>query len=341
MLRLNNKSFGQWSLEDISVLLHSDEWRESDVHDYKSEWKRPDDELKKDICSFANHEGGIIFFGIKESNGIATELCGIDNLGEDEFELMLSNSLSNCIEPVKPSFSIQVIPFDNGKCILVLEIKEGYNKPYCNKNDKRFFIRGNVGKVAMTYMQIEEMFLHTNSLYERIDQFLDKRVQSIENQLNIKRANFHGKAYLAVHLIPVTALLSQRKRYDLTKLPKEHQSIFCSNPFGMDYDYESSKMNADGFCRGGYQEHDYSTIRLRQTRIQVFWNGIMEAVTTSVFGDEAEQQQLKHLQALYAGKAVGALLDDAKRLYETIVLDEPVIAVISLRNVSLDRKSVV
>jgi len=333
MLKLNGKPFGQWTQEDIEILLDDDDWRESDKHDYKREWKGPDDEFKKDVCSFANNVGGVIFFGIKESDGIAIELCGIENLGEDAFELVIDNSLSNCIEPIKPSFSIQVITLDNGKCILALEIKEGFNKPYCNKNDRRFFIRGNAGKVPMTYMQIEEMFLRTNSLYERVGQFLDKRVECLENQSNSLKANFQGKPYLAIYLIPVTSLLSQRKRYDLTRLPDKQSYIFQSDLFQREYD--SGKMNADGFIRNYYREYNSSYNDLYQTQVQIFWNGILEAVTASIFGDELENYQKKnHLRVDSAAKAINELLDDAKRLYEVIGLEEPVIAVISLRNVS-------
>jgi len=313
MFRLNNKPFDQWTEEDISILL-SDEWRESDTLDYKREWKKTDDEFKNDVCSFANHEGGTILYGIIECNGVATDLCGTENLDEDKLTQAIDCSLSNCIEPVKPRFNTRVIPLDNGKCVLVLEIKEGYRKPYCNKNDRKFFIRSNAGKVQMSYLQIEEMFLRTNASYERIEQFLDKRARSLENPSNSPRAT-----YLSVHLIPVTALLSQRKRYDLTKLPSEHSWIFQSDHFRGG----ETRMNADGFVKNFYCGAG------GEMQVQVFWNGTLEAVTRSVF-----QKEKKRLDVFSAAAAIDGLLEDATRLYKAIGLAEQVSAVISLRNVS-------
>lgn len=70
-------------------VLNNDAYRENNFIDYKVNFaplldknnkKEKQAEFRNDVCSFANADGGYIFFGIGESSGAASILAGISIL---------------------------------------------------------------------------------------------------------------------------------------------------------------------------------------------------------------------------------------------------------------------
>ena len=85
-MRINNKEFGEWIADDLQVLLSNDAYRENNFIDYKVNFaplldknnkKEKQAEFRNDVCSFANADGGYIFYGIGETSGVASILAGI------------------------------------------------------------------------------------------------------------------------------------------------------------------------------------------------------------------------------------------------------------------------
>ena len=77
-MRINNKEFGEWTADDLQVLLSNDAYRENNFIDYKVNFaplldknnkKEKQAEFRNDVCSFANADGGYIFYGIGETCG--------------------------------------------------------------------------------------------------------------------------------------------------------------------------------------------------------------------------------------------------------------------------------
>ena len=69
-MRINNKEFGEWTADDLQVLLSNDAYRENNFIDYKVNFaplldknnkKEKQAEFRNDVCSFANADGGYIF----------------------------------------------------------------------------------------------------------------------------------------------------------------------------------------------------------------------------------------------------------------------------------------
>lgn len=78
-MKINNKEFGEWTADDLQVLLSNDAYRENNFIDYKvnfaplidkSNKKEKQAEFRNDVCSFANADGGYIFYGIGETSGV-------------------------------------------------------------------------------------------------------------------------------------------------------------------------------------------------------------------------------------------------------------------------------
>ena len=111
-MKINNKNFQDWTEEDLKVLLHNDAYRENNFIDYKVDFapfkcedknkkKEKQAEFRSDVCSFANADGGYIFYGIGEDAGMAGALVGIVLSNPDRFELDRRNELQ-AIRPVMP-----------------------------------------------------------------------------------------------------------------------------------------------------------------------------------------------------------------------------------------------
>ena len=116
-MKINNKEFGEWTAGDLQVLLSNDAYRENNFIDYKvnfaplinkSNKKEKQAEFRNDVCSFANADGGYIFYGIGETSGAASILTGISIPNIDRFELDRRNELQS-IRPIVPEVAFSFI----------------------------------------------------------------------------------------------------------------------------------------------------------------------------------------------------------------------------------------
>ena len=119
-------------------------------------------ELKSDVCSFANAEGGYLIFGISDEKGYAKEIVGvlIDNDNTDQFELNIRNIL-NFILPKSPYIKFHFIKLINGKYVVILFIKHDNFAPYTQILDQKGYVmstRSGNGKRLMTYAEVKNMF---------------------------------------------------------------------------------------------------------------------------------------------------------------------------------------
>ena len=78
-------------------------WPESQTLDFKRELPGPSSrfthEFLKDVCAFANADGGDLVYGIAERNGVADAITPITNSGPDEVSRRLTQMLDAGIEP--------------------------------------------------------------------------------------------------------------------------------------------------------------------------------------------------------------------------------------------------
>lgn len=188
---INEKPYKQWTEDDLRTLLNNDDFREGQFLDYKRTFdflEMPDknqkakakNELRNDVCSFANADGGDLIVGISEKNGLASSInpITIDNI--DKFELELRNALLP-IQPATPPVDFAFIHAGNG-CVVVIHIEKGMLKPYITVEDQttfRFFIRRGNRKEPMSYSEISSDFLHSASLATEIKRFRVERLSEL------------------------------------------------------------------------------------------------------------------------------------------------------------------
>ena len=206
---INEIFYKQWTEEDLHTLLSNDDFREGQFLDYKrtfdfleaadkNQKAKTKNELRNDVCSFANADGGDLIVGISEKNGLASGInpIKIDNI--DRFELELRNALLP-IQPAVPPVDFAFIPAADKGYVVVIHIEKGMLKPYITVEDQtafRFFIRRGNGKEPMSYSEISNNFLHAASLAAEIKRFRAERISELLED--------NPGMFGVIHVIPAT-----------------------------------------------------------------------------------------------------------------------------------------
>ena len=243
-MKINNKEFGEWTADDLQILLNDDAYRENNFIDYKVNFaplvdkcnkREKQAEFRNDVCSFANADGGYIFYGIGETSGVASILAGISIPNIDRFELDRRNELQ-AIRPTVPDVAFSFISLQDDKYIVVLHIQRGLYKPYITEEPEgqfHFYIRHGNKKQAMSYTEIRNGFLNAAMLSEDIKSFRKERLEEHITEMK--------KPFALVQMIPATFRSDCVPMYDLYR---EGKLNFDDLFNGMIYD--RAVPNVDG-----------------------------------------------------------------------------------------------
>lgn len=113
---------------------------ESKNIEYKMALPEKSDKYLKSVVAFANTRGGKIIIGIDDKE---KKIVGVDE--KSVFQIMdkIANAISDSCEPqIIPDITFQTI---RGKCVVIVEIYPGANRPYYIKN---------AGKEKGTYVRV-------------------------------------------------------------------------------------------------------------------------------------------------------------------------------------------
>ena len=144
-MKINNKEFGEWTADDLQVLLNDDAYRENNFIDYKVNFaplvdkcnkREKQAEFRNDVCSFANADGGYIFYGIGETSGVASILAGISIPNIDRFELDRRNEL----QAIRPTVPDVAFSFKKTNILWYFIFNEDCTNHILQKNQKDSFI---------------------------------------------------------------------------------------------------------------------------------------------------------------------------------------------------------
>lgn len=285
-MKINNKEFREWTADDLQVLLNNDAYRENNFIDYKVNFaplidkdkkREKQAEFRNDVCSFANADGGYIFFGIGESSGAASILAGISISNIDRFELDRRNELQ-AIRPTVPEVDFSFIPIQDGKYVVVLYIQRGLYKPYITEEPEgqfHFYIRHGNKKQAMSYTEIRNGFLNAAMLSEDIKSFRKERLEEHITEMK--------KPFALVQVIPATFRSDYVPMYDMYREGK------------LDFDNLFNGMIRDRAVPNvdGVYFPDYSKLRDFE-KLQIFNNGTVELkIDFEIREQNSKSQQLK------------------------------------------------
>ncbi len=159
-----------------------------DGEGYRIEFKERITNLDKEIVAFANASGGRIFIGISDTGKIKG--ITIDNIIKSQIQ----DIANNCDPPVK-------LYFDQFERILIVEVKEGPDKPY--KCTSGFYTR--VGPNSQKLSRDEIVEFVKNEGRVRFDEMLPKNFP--ENDFSTEKFNrFLDEANISA-ILPYTQIL--------------------------------------------------------------------------------------------------------------------------------------
>lgn len=231
-----------YNFDDIVSLITNEaeesvylEFKEAGALD-KTDGKRK--EISKDVSSFANSDGGVIIYGIKEENHKANEFSFIDgNIYTKEWlEQVINSTIQRHIHDLK------IIPIrKDGKIeqtIYIVKIPKSLEAPHISK-DKRFYKRFNFESAAMDEYEIRQLYGRKLQSKLKISNFIltevnpEKKMHSkflcevsVYNEGDVSESNYKINVYFNNFnsLIHITWPQIQTN-YDYTRLANKRMKI--------------------------------------------------------------------------------------------------------------------
>lgn len=325
-MALDNKPLDEITENTLQELI-SNKVAESKTIDYKqtlpgTSYKSGTDFLI-DITAFANTAGGHLVYGMKENNGIPTEICGLDIKNQDAEILRLDNMIRDCITPCVPGIHIRAIPLQSSKSVIVVRIPKSFYPPHMvffNK-ERKFYARSSAGNYPLDVPELRSLFLLSDTTAQRIRNFRMERLGKIASEETPVPLN--TKAKVVLHIIPFGAFDLQ-KRYDLSpidKKPSQLPPIYVLN--------HTRRYNFDGLLtyekeRGEPTAYSY---------VQLFHNGIIEAVNTQLLQPVRNAQNKKLINIDTCEEKLLKVLPQYFTVQKSLGVDTPLFIMLSLFSV--------
>lgn len=189
--------------EEIALLL-------SEGEGYNLEFKESlSDTIAKDICAFANANGGKIFLGISDKG----ELKGI------EITNKLKSQIQDYARNIVPSLTLQIESIDT---ILVITVPEGKCKPYSSSG--RFYLRQGANSQQLDRDEVRDLFKDEGFL--RFDELPNKKFE-IKSDLSKPAFNIFIKKANISRLAPMDKILGSLQAYESGKMRNAGVLMFC------------------------------------------------------------------------------------------------------------------
>ena len=163
---------------------------ESKILEYKEDLPGNSTQDKKeflaDVSSFANAGGGDILYGIKEDRNTGKPQFPLDGLNIQNVDSeinRLENILQHGLEPQLPSYlyTIWPIQLSNSNYVIIIRIKKSWIGPHRIKFNEihRFYSRNSNGKYMMDIQELRAAFTLSQTISEKIKNFIEKRISLI------------------------------------------------------------------------------------------------------------------------------------------------------------------
>ncbi len=220
-------------------------------------------EFLADISSFANADGGVIFYGINAKDGIPDDITGLDIDNTDKEILRLENLLRTSIEPRIIGIFFHPFKLSNGRYLIIVYIPKSFNPPHVVnfQGHWRFYSRNSAGKYPLDVSELRSIISLSDTVYEKIRNFRIERISRIKN--HDLHFTFSSGPKFVYHLIPLNSF-SLNTSIDLKILEYSSVSKKLFSYFEMIYNYEGILI---------YNSIDKHKISWYS---QIFRNGIIE-----------------------------------------------------------------
>jgi hypothetical protein len=250
--------------------------------EYKRELPGGSDGDKKeflaDASSFANTSGGDLVFGMDESQGLPTQLIGLQS-GDLDLEIRrLDSILSSGLDP-RIRYTSRIVSSRENQKALVIRVEHSWSGPHrvVFKGHDKFYGRNSAGKYPLDVNELRAAFTLSETVTERIRAFRTDRIIALSN--NQTPVPFVTTPRIVLHCIPIESFAGPAS-YDV--IP------FYDKPLGLKPMGATSwdrRLNLDGIVTFGGSAPSYSYT-------QVYRNGTIEAVEGRI------------LSSVYAGESI-------------------------------------
>ncbi len=295
------------TLEDVSKVFQNH--REGNTIEYKRDLQiyseKETKEFLADVSSFANANGGTIFYGIDEQDG----LVGIEIQELDTFRLRVQQKIEDGILP-RPGFKIKFLETSENKYIFIIQVHKSFSGPHAVKSSDQYYYRSDAGKRRMDHFQLKNAFLQSNALKEEIEKFCNRKVSEI--LLKETPVQLSDEAVVAMFLIPIN-YWNDEIIFDPAKL-KDRSSGFQI----MDYGSGQIERNFDGFIASGHNKG----------YLQLFRNGTILSVSSSITTHEADLK--KHIPTTLLQGEIHQAFKRGLHLYKNIEIQPPFLGILFL-----------
>lgn len=270
-----NKSLEAIEESDLQNLV-SEQVREIKTIEYKQSLPGNSDGDKKeflyDVSSFANAAGGDLIYGIKATDGIASDVAGLRLENADAEILRLEGIIRTGIEPRIPGYGIHHIPLQANGAAIIIRVPRSFALPHMVKygGASKFYSRNSAGKYPLDVSELRTLFQLSATTAERIRNFRRERLSAIvadEIPVMLDRP-----ARLVLHIIPLAAF-EPSASLDLTRLKLETDRL---RPMRVAGGWQSPQFNFDGLFTHS------SDNKVAYSYLQLFRSGIIEAVNTTL-----------------------------------------------------------
>jgi hypothetical protein len=204
-MRVKGIPVGKLKPEEVKSL-KDDGVPESRILEYKSKLPGRSDgekrEFLKDVSAFANTEGGVIIYGIREKEGIPQSFVDLGELDIDSEQLRLENMVRDGLNPGLKGLAFQLLEV-RGFRFLALGIPKSLSQPHMIwfKRDGTFWRRSSAGKYQMDVTELRQAFLESESWEKTAEHFRQRRTEIVRKGEFLPNLDLRGSFFL--HLVPL------------------------------------------------------------------------------------------------------------------------------------------
>lgn len=272
-------------------------------------------EFLYDISSLANTDGGFLLYGIAETDGRATDICGVDADDPVSSTTALEQAARHGIQPPIFGLCSAVVELSGERSVVAFRVPKSWNAPHqvIYQNAFRIYRRDTNAKYQPQVEELREMFSFGSLVLDRVKEFRSTRLAAVVH--GEVPVSFEAGARMVIHILPFSAFASQQL-LDMERLKGSPGLV--SHLTGSDQN--DFRWNIDGFMA-----HELGRYA------QLFRNGCIEVVHT-YSNQLSESFGMPWLRASEIEAKIFAAISAARRLFEHLVVVPPAAICVTLLN---------